>query len=102
MNPGRLDDFIRQGFPPHEIGTERVDRVMASVLADVDDLPARRGWSRGLADLLAAPGWVGQYAIPLSVAAVLGVLAGGHLGPSSGPTHLGMLLVSSSLPYLGY
>lgn len=103
MNPGTLDDFVRQSIPPNEIDRDRVDRVMASVLAAVDDTPARRGWAQALADLFAVPGWVGQYAIPLCLAAVLGVLAGGQLAPSSGEAHLGTLLASSSsLPYLGY
>lgn len=104
MKPDRMDDFIRENFPAAEAVPERVERVMASVMARIDALPEPRRpkWLDRFREPFATPVWVGQYAIPLSVAAMLGAFVANQLVPGSDPVRLGSLLVSSSLPYLGY
>lgn len=104
MSPDRMDGFIRRNFPAAEIAPERVERVIASVLAKIDGVPppVRRTWRHGLGDLFAIPAWVGQYAVPMGVAASLGIVFGIHMMPERDAAELSSLLISSSLSYLGY
>lgn len=99
MTPDKLDQLIRNAFPPGDVPPQQVGRVMDGVFARLDRAPAPGGWLR-LQALLAemTPSWstlVRQTAIPAGMALALGLYVGQFLHPQPQTTLLAGLTTPS-------
>ena len=72
MTRDPLDDLIQEAFPPLEVTTQRIDRLIGGVMARLDEPPRRQVW---LALLLPFT----RFALPMAAAAALGVVVGQDL-----------------------
>ena len=100
MTEDDLDRMIQSSIPKGKITQERMDLLVETVLLKLDDLPVIRPtlWGRLRAVIQnPMPGLV--YAVPVIVAAWLGIVTGGMLGISAHPVDplVSLLTVPSSL-----
>jgi hypothetical protein len=76
MTADPLDAFLRSAAPPANPSDERVQDMMAGVMARLDQQPPARSWG-SVWRVLFAP--VPRYTVQMATAALLGVLLGAAL-----------------------
>ncbi|KIL98403.1 hypothetical protein CCC_03686 [Paramagnetospirillum magnetotacticum MS-1] len=102
MSADELDEIVAKLVPPVEVAPERAAHVMDRVMARLDDpRPAAASFS-GLTGWLAGLVPVSRFALPMAAAALLGIVVGQGLRPSSDVVVLDHVLTATSYAGLGY
>lgn len=104
MSADDLDEMMRRLAPPVEVTPERAARVMAGVMARLDErmgaepavVAMKRPWMRRVVLPLS------RFALPMAAAAMLGIVVGEGLRPSGELVNLNQLLLSTTYAGLGY
>jgi hypothetical protein len=109
MNPDALDDFVRGSLLSEEVAPQRVDRLVATVMARLDLVEQRqaapdwsqrcRAWAAGWRTMLVP---AGRFAIPMAVAVLLGVMVGNQFQAQDTSIHVGDLLSTTSIQLASY
>ena len=105
MTRDSMDAFLRAHRPSAEVAPERVERVIDSVMARLDDAPVRAtawGALRRRFALPTMPRLIGAYAVPISMAAVLGIAVGRGMAPGADVWSLSDVIVASTMTLAGF
>ena len=105
MTRDSMDAFLRANRPSAEVAPERVDRVIDSVMARLDEAsPRETVWDalRRRFAFPAMPRLIGAYAVPVSLAAVLGIAVGRSMAPDGDVWSLSDVIVASTMTLVGF
>jgi hypothetical protein len=104
MSADDLDRLVRGAMPPAKVTEDRAARVMAGVMARLDQgcvRRPRRPFLALLAGRLAGLPSLPRFAVPMAAAALLGIVVGQGLRPAENAAVLDQLFVTSSSFYAG-
>jgi len=104
MSADDLDELMRRLVPPVEVAPDRAARVMDRVMSRLDEQRSPVAVSsRGFGEWLAAcllP--VSRFALPMAAAALLGIVVGQDLRPSTEVVVLDQMLSTTYYTGLDY